>query len=56
MATIEIVRLPAKEALLLECKYCKYRWTYQGTSKYRASCPRCRGSVSLNLKEPIQNV
>jgi len=31
----------------LECKRCEHTWDYQGDSKYYASCPNCKTSVSI---------
>jgi len=40
----------------LKCsnKKCKYAWSYNGDSKFYATCPRCLNKVRIQNKENIK--
>lgn len=40
-----------KHGFELVCKRCGYKWMYGGSSDWYASCPRCRGTVSVRNRK-----
>jgi hypothetical protein len=50
MSTTEIETFFVKKrGRRLECK-CRYKWIYCGKSELYAHCPKCRSTVTINLK------
>jgi tRNA(Ile2) C34 agmatinyltransferase TiaS len=46
----EIIKIPAKQGLKIECHRCRHDWIYTGQNHFCCSCPRCKTTITITTK------
>jgi len=46
----EIIKIPAKQGLKIECRRCRHDWIYTGQNHFYCSCPKCKTTITINPK------